>query len=88
MIAERVHISDGTHNFLNTQVAIIDQGEAFCGSITIKSGSWIGSGAVILPGVTVGRNAIVGANAVVTKNVPDNYIARGVPAKNFPKTHS
>lgn len=39
------------------------------------------SGAVILPGVTVGENAIVAAGAVVTKDVADNTVVAGIPAK-------
>jgi len=41
----------------------------------------IGSGAIILCGVTIGRNALVGAGAVVTRDVPDNAIVAGVPAR-------
>jgi acetyltransferase-like isoleucine patch superfamily enzyme len=50
-------------------------------AIVIKKGAWIGVGATILPGVTVGENAIVAAGAVVSKDVPDNTIVGGVPAK-------
>jgi len=49
--------------------------------ITIKRKAWIGAGATILPGVTVGENAVVAAGAVVSKDVPDNTIVGGVPAK-------
>jgi acetyltransferase-like isoleucine patch superfamily enzyme len=49
--------------------------------ITVKKGAAIGSGVVILPGVTIGKNVIVGAGAVVTKDVPDNVIVVGNPAK-------
>lgn len=49
--------------------------------VVIRSNAWIGAGAVVLPGVTVGRNAIVAAGAVVTKDVPDDAIVGGVPAK-------
>lgn len=85
LIAERVHISDCSHIFSDPEIPIIHQGEAFQGEVIIQRGAWIGSGAVILPGTNIGRNAVVGANAVVTRDVPDNYIARGVPAKMFPK---
>ena len=51
------------------------------GSVHIKRNVWIGAGATILPGVTVGENSIVAAGAVVTKDVPDNTIVGGVPAK-------
>lgn len=49
--------------------------------VVIKNGAWIGAGATILPGVTVGENSIVAAGAVVNKNVPDNTIVGGIPAR-------
>lgn len=49
--------------------------------IHIGKNVWIGSNAVILPGVTVGDGAIIAAGAVVSKDVPENTIAGGVPAK-------
>ena len=49
--------------------------------ITIGHDTWIGHGAVIMPGVTVGNGSIIGSNAVVTRDVPPYSIAVGVPAK-------
>ncbi|MBP1466844.1 acyltransferase [Candidatus Chloroploca sp. M-50] len=49
--------------------------------ITIETGSWIGSGAILLDGVRIGRNSVVGAGAVVTKDVPDYSVAVGNPAR-------
>jgi len=49
--------------------------------IRVKQKAWIGAGATILPGVTIGRNAVVAAGAIVSKDVPDNTIVGGVPAK-------
>lgn len=49
--------------------------------ILIKRRAWIGAGATILSGVTVGENAVVAAGAVVSKDVPDNVIVGGIPAK-------
>jgi UDP-2-acetamido-3-amino-2,3-dideoxy-glucuronate N-acetyltransferase len=48
---------------------------------TIKEGASIGAGATILPSITIGTKAMVGAGAVVTRNVPDNAIVVGNPAK-------
>lgn len=52
-----------------------------CKPVVLKRNCWIGAGAVILPGVTVGENSIVGAGSVVTKDVPDNTVVAGNPAK-------
>lgn len=52
-----------------------------CAPILIRRKAWIGAGATILPGVTVGENAVVAAGAVVSKNVPDNTVVGGIPAK-------
>ena len=47
----------------------------------VKNGASIGSGVTILGGVIIGERAIIGAGSVVTKNVPDNTIVAGNPAK-------
>jgi acetyltransferase-like isoleucine patch superfamily enzyme len=47
----------------------------------VKYGASIGAGAVILPGVTIGRWALVGAGAVVTRDVPDQGVVLGNPAR-------
>jgi UDP-2-acetamido-3-amino-2,3-dideoxy-glucuronate N-acetyltransferase len=47
----------------------------------IKEGASLGANATILPGITIGKNSMVGAGAVVTKNVPDNVLVVGNPAK-------
>lgn len=49
--------------------------------VNIGNDVWIGGNVTILPGVTIGNNVIVAAGAVVTKDVPDNCIVGGVPAK-------
>jgi|SRR6476620_6228646 len=51
------------------------------GKIHIKKNAWIGSNAVILQGVTIGENSVVAAGAIVSKDVPDNSIVGGIPAK-------
>jgi len=49
--------------------------------VTIKDGAVIGSRAVIKAGVTIGKNSVVAMGAVVTKDVPDDMVVVGVPAK-------
>ena len=47
----------------------------------VKKRASIGTSATILGGITIGENALVGAGAVVTKDVPDNAVVAGNPAK-------
>ena len=49
--------------------------------IVIGKNVWIGSNATIIPGVTIGDGAVIGEGSVVTKNVPENTVVAGVPAK-------
>ena len=49
--------------------------------ITFEENVWIGANATVLPGVTIGDGAIVAAGAVVTRDIPENTIVGGVPAK-------
>lgn len=53
----------------------------FSNPITIKDGAWICSSVTVCGGVTIGKNTVVAAGSVVTKDLPDNCIAAGVPAK-------
>ena len=52
-----------------------------CKGVTIGKNAWIGADATIMPGVTIGENAVVAGGAVVTKDVPENAIVGGNPAK-------
>ncbi len=54
---------------------------AFAEPITIKDDVWIGGNVTILPGVTIGENVVIGAGSVVTKDIPDNSLAVGIPAR-------
>lgn len=50
-------------------------------SVKIEENAWLGANVTILPGVTVGKNSIVAADSTVTKDVPENVIVAGSPAK-------
>lgn len=58
-----------------------DRKSLIANAIVVKRNAWIGAGAIILPGVTIGKNAVVAAGAVVSKDVEDNTVVGGVPAK-------
>lgn len=76
MIGPRVNITSENH-----PVSVANRKTMVPSEVVIKRNAWIGAGATILPGVTVGENAVVAAGAVVTKDVPDNTVVGGVPAK-------
>jgi len=62
-------------------IAAKDRQSLVPGHIHIKRNAWIGANATILAGVTIGENAVVAAGAVVSKDVPDNCVFGGIPAK-------
>jgi acetyltransferase-like isoleucine patch superfamily enzyme len=51
------------------------------GKVVLKNNCRIGSHSTILPGVSIGKNSIIGAHSLVNKDIPDNVVAFGVPAK-------
>jgi acetyltransferase-like isoleucine patch superfamily enzyme len=75
-----VYISDQNHSYDDPQVPIGKQWPRN-EPVRIGAGSWIGTGAVVLPGADIGRNVVVAANAVVRGHVPDNTVVAGAPAK-------
>jgi acetyltransferase-like isoleucine patch superfamily enzyme len=81
LIARYVYIADHSHEYRDPNVPISRQGLRNIAPVRIRSGAWLGQGAVICPGVTIGRNSVVGANSVVISDVPDHCVASGVPAR-------
>lgn len=49
--------------------------------ITVGNNVYFGNDVLVLPGVNIGNNVVIGAGAVVTKDIPDNSVAAGVPAR-------
>ncbi|NIA22818.1 MAG: hypothetical protein GWP03_01410 [Proteobacteria bacterium] len=60
---------------------LLTEGEWTLETTLVKKGASIGTSTTILSGVTIGENSIIGAGSVVTKDIPDNVIAYGNPAK-------
>lgn len=54
--------------------------------IVVGDNVYIGARSIIMPGVTIGNNCIVAAGSVVTKDIPDNFVFGGVPAKLIKST--
>lgn len=51
------------------------------GDTVVGDDAWLGFGVIVLDGVTIGRGAVIGAGSVVTRDVPEDAIAFGVPAR-------
>lgn len=65
----------------------IGPGAVVCGQVSIGENTWIGAGAVIRDHLTIGKNCIIGAGAVVVKDIPDDQIVVGNPAKHIKYTN-
>lgn len=75
-----VYITDQNHNYTDPDVPIGRQWPSNA-AVSIGCGSWLGAGAIILPGARIGRNVVVAAGSVVRGAVPDRCVVAGVPAK-------
>ena len=53
--------------------------------VTIGEDTWLGGGVIVCPGVTIGKRCIIGAGSVVTKDIPDDCVAVGTPARVIKK---
>ena len=89
-IEDRVFVGHGV-TFINDRMpratnpdgSLQDESDWHCETTLVKSGASIGSGATIMCGITIGKNCVVGAGSVVTKDIPDDVIVAGVPAKTI-----
>ena len=79
-LAQGITVTALNHNYEDKSLPIDMQGVS-TNPIVIGDDVWIGANATILPGVTIGHHVVVAAGAVVTKDVPDNTLVGGVPAK-------
>jgi serine acetyltransferase len=75
-----VYITDQNHGYEDVDVPIARQVMPEQG-VRIGSGSWLGTGTVVLPGAQVGEHVVVAAGSVVTGTIPSYSVAAGVPAK-------
>ena len=75
-----VYITDQNHGYEDpdTPIGIQDPQDD---PVVIGDGSWIGSGAVVLPGARIGKHCVVAANSVVRGTFPSHAVIAGVPAK-------
>ena len=85
-----VIISDNSHGGLSEDEAEIAPQKRKLqskGEVVIGNNVWLGDKVAVLSGVHIGNNVIVAANAVVTKDIPNNCVVAGVPAKVVKEIH-
>jgi acetyltransferase-like isoleucine patch superfamily enzyme len=80
ILADRVMLIDFDHGVVEVDRPIRLQG-IYKRDVRVGHNVWIGYGACVLRGVTIGDNSIVGTSAVVTRDVPENAVVAGSPAR-------
>lgn len=78
MLAPGVHVYTATHPLDPTER---NSGKEYAKPIIFGDNVWIGGSAVINPGVTIGDNVVIASGSVVTKDIPNNVVVGGNPAK-------
>ena len=81
LFASFVSLVGGDHRIDNINVPIRQSGREELRTITICDNVWVGHGVIIMHGVKIGSGAVIAAGAIVTKDVEENAIVAGNPAK-------
>ncbi len=85
-------VTIGNHCIINTGASVdhdchigdfvhISPHATLCGNVSVGEGSQVGAGAVVIPGIKIGKWSLIAAGAVVLKDVPDNVLVLGNPAR-------
>lgn len=84
-VGDNVHITDGVKFITHDGGTLLYRHQIpdleITKPIVIGNNVYLGNNVIILPGITIGSNVVIGAGAVVTKDIPDNSVAAGVPAR-------
>lgn len=87
LIASHVYISDNSHGCYkgssqdsSPKIKPVDRHYPTT-PVVIGEMVWIGEGTIVMPGISIGNGCVIGAHSIINKNIPDNCIAVGAPAK-------
>jgi acetyltransferase-like isoleucine patch superfamily enzyme len=80
IVADRVMFIDFDHGVVEVERPIREQG-IYKRDVRVGHNVWVGYGACILRGAHVGDNCVIGSDAIVTRDVPDDAVVAGVPAR-------
>jgi serine acetyltransferase len=75
-----VYVTDQNHSYADPDAPIGRQWPVNS-AVSIGAGTWLGAGAIVLPGACIGENVVVAAGSVVRGKVPDRCVVAGIPAK-------
>lgn len=84
LTADKVYISDNIHGYEDINIPIRKQPIVQKKEVEIGEGSWLGENVCVI-GAKIGKHCVIGANSVVTKDIPDNCLAVGSPARVIKK---
>ena len=80
-IGDNVTLAPRVHILAHDSSTYIFLGKTRAANVTIGNNVFVGAGSIILPGVHIGNRVIIGAGSVVTKDIPENSVAIGNPAR-------
>ena len=80
ILADRVMLIDFDHGIVEVERPIRHQG-IYKRDVRVGHNCWVGYGVAVLRGTTVGDNSVLGTYSVVTKDIPENSVAAGAPAR-------
>lgn len=80
-IGDNVTLAPNVHILAHDAASKVMLNYTRVANVSIGNNVFVGAGTIVLPGVNIGSNVVIGAGSVVVKDVPDNSVAVGVPAK-------
>lgn len=80
-IGDNVTLAPRVHILAHDSSTFMFLGKTRAANVIIDNNVFVGAGSIILPGVHIGNRVVIGAGSIVTKDIPDNSVALGSPAR-------